>query len=301
MIPQFPEFKNIEISDRDDVKRFLRDYPPYSDFDFTTLWSWDVDENRGLSMLSNNLIVRFSDYLTGEVFYSFLGANRLEETVKALFDFALLNKHSTDLRFVPHEVIPEGYAINDIADVLEDPDNHDYIYSTKELSEYHGSKYAQARNLLSRFNRRNGSVAVFDIDLADKESGNRILGVTKEWQNNKGKYVTREELALKRLIDKSEDFDLVNFGVMVDDVVVAFAMNEVLYDGYAISHFAQANIQYPGAYSFLIHTIAERMYRRGCNFLNYEQDLGLPGLRQAKKSYCPTHFLKKYSIVARQV
>ncbi len=300
MIPVFPEFKQLEISDRSFIDDFTKNTPPYSDFDFTTLWSWDVESNRGLSLLNDNLVVRFSDYLTGEIFYSFLGSNRLEETIKTLFEFALLNKHSTDLRLIPYETIPEGYEIGGVADALEDPDSFDYIYSIQQLIRFEGSKYAQARNLLSRFKRRNGSVSVEDVDLKDEKNSTIILEVNKDWQKNKGNYITREEIALKRLITDASEFGLTSFIVKIDDVVVAFAINEVLHDGYAISHFAQANVQYPGLYAFLLQTIAEKMFAQGCVFLNYEQDLGLPGLRQAKKSYCPAYFLKKYSIVPKQ-
>ncbi len=32
MIPKFPNFKKIELSDRADVEKFTLKYPPYSDF-----------------------------------------------------------------------------------------------------------------------------------------------------------------------------------------------------------------------------------------------------------------------------
>jgi hypothetical protein len=299
MIPRFPEFKSLEVSDGSDIQEFTKRFPAYSDFDFVTLWSWDVDENRGVSELNGNLIVRFSDYLTGEIFYSFVGMNKMEDTIKTLFDFATMNKQSTDLRFIPQEMMPMNYLFNDIANALEDPDNHDYIYSIDRLMQYEGSEYAQARNLLSRFTRRNGSISVVDLDLTQETNRNLILGVTEDWQQNKGKFITREEMALQRLLENAYHFELLSFAVYVEGKMVAFAINQTLHGGYAISHFVQANVQYAGLYSFVMQTIAKKVSQRGSKFLNYEQDLGLPGLRQAKKSYSPDHFLKKYAIVAK--
>lgn len=300
MIPKFPEFKKIEISDEEIIRDFTHSLPPYSDFDFVTLWSWDVGEDRGISELNENLVVRFSDYLTGETFYSFWGNNHLKRTVEKLFEFALDNKHSTDLRFIAQHFVPAGFGVEDVAEILEDPDNHDYIYLVEDLVNYKGPQYAQARNLLSRFHRRNGEVSIRDIDLGLEKDKKLVLDVSERWQRNKGKYVTREGAALRRLIDQSAAFKLISFGVMIDGIMAAYAISEVLHDGYAISHFVQADVSHPGLYSFIMQEIAKRVAKEGCVFLNYEQDLGLPGLRQAKKSYHPTHLLKKYAIVSKE-
>lgn len=34
MLPEFPKMKSIELSDREDVEKITKKYPPYSDFNF---------------------------------------------------------------------------------------------------------------------------------------------------------------------------------------------------------------------------------------------------------------------------
>lgn len=76
MIPQFPEFKIVEVGDREAVESHTHRYPPYSDFNFTSLWAWDTSNERMISELNGNLVVRFTDYATNEPFLSFLGTNK---------------------------------------------------------------------------------------------------------------------------------------------------------------------------------------------------------------------------------
>ena len=66
MIPQFPEFKSLELSDKKDIESFTKRFPPYSDFNFVSMWSWDIKEEIRISQLNGNLVVRFTDYLTGK-------------------------------------------------------------------------------------------------------------------------------------------------------------------------------------------------------------------------------------------
>ena len=80
MIPEFPEFKKLELSDKEDVEAFTKKFPPYSDFNFVSMWSWDIKGEMRLSILNGNLVVRFTDYITGDPFYSFLGNNKTNET-----------------------------------------------------------------------------------------------------------------------------------------------------------------------------------------------------------------------------
>lgn len=75
MIPKFPKFKHIELIDKEEIEKITQKFPPYSDFNFISMWSWDIKVEMIISKLNNNLVVRFTDYLTGYPFFSFLGDN----------------------------------------------------------------------------------------------------------------------------------------------------------------------------------------------------------------------------------
>ena len=62
--------------------------------------------------------------------------------------------------------------------------------------------------------------------------------------------------------------------------------------------FEKANPNIRGLYQainrdFLMHEFA------ATEFVNREEDMGLPGLRQAKMEYNPDHFAEKYDVVVK--
>src|SRR5947209_16185657 len=104
MLPHFPRFKELELSDAAYVQRYTARYAPFSDFNFACLWSWNIDSSVLLCELHGNLVVRLGDYVTGEVFYSFLGDSRVNETVEALIDLSCRKNLQPRLQLVPEVV-----------------------------------------------------------------------------------------------------------------------------------------------------------------------------------------------------
>ena len=132
MIPEFPQFKSLELSDKKDVEKFTVQFLPYSDFNFSNIWIWDLKKEMKLSILNNNLVVRFTDYLSGKPFLSFLGKNMVNETAKDLIIFSE-NKYKTDtLKFIPETVIK--FLDKTKFEIIPDVDSHDYIYNLSKVS-----------------------------------------------------------------------------------------------------------------------------------------------------------------------
>jgi hypothetical protein len=73
-------------------------------------------------------------------------------------------------------------------------------------------------------------------------------------------------------------------------------MAETLSPGIAVWHFEKAMADVPGL-GQLINQWFARYGLGGFTFVNREQDLGIPGLRQAKESYYPAHLVGKNSVV----
>ena len=83
--------------------------------------------------------------------------------------------------------------------------------------------------------------------------------------------------------------------IRINGAVQAYAIAEELHPGTAVWHFEKAMGGIPGL-GQLINQWFAKYGLSGFKYVNREQDLGIPGLRQAKRSYFPDHMVAKYSI-----
>ncbi len=298
MLPIFPTLKSLELSDKDDVNLIVKKYPPYSDFNFVSLWSWNIHNTAKIGLLNGNLVLFFQDYISNEKFLSFLGETKVNETAEILLSASSSLGAVTELRLMPEHSITnlDMQKFN----LHEDPSNHDYVSSVKELSEMKGSRFLSKRNYVNRFSREHGETVTFrKLNLADQRIKNEIRILFKQWQKSKGKDNSETEnefKAINRLLEGSHTFDLHAVGLYKDTALIAFAIHEYVQHDYAVFHFEKADAGYVGIFEFCKKHISSSLLTGGAVFMNLEQDLGLEGLRKAKESYRPIHYLKKYTV-----
>ena len=80
--------------------------------------------------------------------------------------------------------------------------------------------------------------------------------------------------------------------------IVSFAVYSPVSSDLWTVHFEKTRYEYKGASQYITHKTAAALQGRAC-LLNREQDLGIPGLRQAKKSYDPLFLLQNYKLIRR--
>lgn len=304
MIPQFPEFKRLEVSDKKAIEKYIAQFPPYSDFNFISMWSWDIKRKMGVSLLDGNIVVRFSDYVDGKAFYSIIGSFVTDETIGKLFSALNTKKQKVTLRLLPEVAVQKITALK--YDVILDDDNNDYIYDIAKLCTYAGNTYMTKRNLVHRFERQHKDPKTIVMDLARTEVQKMIDGVEKLWcvhkdQKSPDMNSLNEMKAIKRLFAISADPNIVTVGIFDGEKMLGFCINELLHGEYTISHFAKTTPHSPGAYAYLMRENAIILKQKGKTLLNFEQDLGIPSLRHAKRSFRPQHYLKKYFCAAKDV
>ncbi len=299
MIPKFPQFKSIQISDRSDIEKIANKYDPYSEYDFASLWSWDVSQQHKISELNGNIVLILSDHFSEELFYTFLGNNMLSQTLKQIFAFPIEgSSNGPILKLVP-EVSLSGIDLSKI--IIEiDLDNYDYIFDLKEHSVFEGSKYGTKRKSANRFHRNNPESVVEVLDLKLDSSKQRILELSKKWIDSKsthdyGVNLEKEFKALNRFLDAEFEHALC-VGISIGKKLIAYEIFTLGNNGYSISHFSKIDSNYSGVYEYLVNQSAIILLEKGINFLNAEEDMGLPALRYSKNSYRPTSFLRKYTL-----
>ncbi|MBU0612294.1 DUF2156 domain-containing protein [Patescibacteria group bacterium] len=307
MIPEFPKFKKLELSDKEDIEKFTCKFPPYSDFSFISMWSWDIKNEMQVSQLNNNLVVRFTDYLTGKPFYSFLGNNKINETAEALINLSKKEGLKPELKLVPEDSIRN--LDKKKFTTKEENDHFDYIYSTEGISSYGSPRNKKNRQLVRYFNKMH-KFEIHNLDLTDAKKQRLLLDLIELWTKNKKDKVglaedyteledlRNESVAFKRFLSVPDYFlkSLICLSLFIDGDLSGFIIGEKISKDYCLAHFGKADIKYKGISQFLMQQNAKFFWDLGVIYHNDEQDLGLQKLRFSKNSYELAHFLKKYTI-----
>lgn len=299
MLPQFPQFKRLQLSDQKDIEKISSEYEPYSDFDFSSIWSWNVNDNYLISELNGNLVVIFNDHFTDTPFYSYLGNQQVNRTLKKIFAFADSNSTSTVLQLIPEQSLKDIDLKKYIIEI--DPDNSDYIYDIKKLSNYSDPKLSNKRRLYNYFARNHPTVKMSQLDLYSSDVQKEILALSTTWEDHKNQInpdlnVKKEMKALKRFLEAKFN-NSYGLGLFEDEKLISYSIYTWSHHKQVICHFAKSDVvSNRGITEFFMREAAIILLQKGYEFLNYEEDLGISGLRYTKNSFLPSHFLKKYFI-----
>jgi hypothetical protein len=299
-LPLFPNTKLLEISDKLLIETFVANFHPYSDYNFTSLYSWDTNNTIEIAQIYDNLVVKFSDYITGKAFYSFLGSNSVNKTAEALLEQSQTEGLPATLQLIPEEVASQ--LDSKYLHVAEDRDQFDYIVSIEEQTSLSGSKNHPKKRRIKKLLA--SGMEINDVMLGKiggqevKQDISRVFDRWVKVKAERGQDVresVNESTAIHRLLDaKTLEAEL--FTITINGKMEAFFIGEALGDEYFIGHFEKADPKIEGLYQYLKHTVALNLYARGIKYMNIEQDLGIPGLREAKMSGHNVRFLKKYTV-----
>ncbi len=286
MIPCYPDVAAVTLEHRQLLHpRFQMLSDGISEFTFANIFLFRETHNYRVSLLDDDLIVILGkDGITPffmlpfgtpaaavleRLFQDYNGIKCVPENRKAFF---------SDL----------GYA------VVEDRDNFDYLYLRKELSELSGRKFHKKRNLIKAFLDTHAYVARPLLEEYLKDA----LRILEDWREEHG--TLGDYFAAREALEKSWDLQLCGGIYYVEDRPVAYTLGEELAGGTSfVIHFEKAVSGYKGLFQLINKNFASVLPEK-YETINREQDLGDDGLRQAKHSYKPSGFVKKYRVFPRQ-
>lgn len=297
-LPNFPEFISLKEVTENEILPYTTGFPSYSDFVYSNLWSWNIDGSYKLSDLNGNLVVKMRDTKTKEFFLSIHGINKIDESLKILYEEIENFDVETSLHLVPEETAEIARAGN--FEVEEDRDTFDYIYSTHELSELKGRAFKSKRHLINQFKFLYQD---FSIEHSELTPITKLLILKFMSAENKKRslfgytpFVEYEMAALEHFFLLPNKMNMVVSFLFYNKEIIGFSIDEILQDKCALSHFFKVNLDFKGAYDVLNMHTAKYLFEKDIAKWNWVEDVGSEGLRQAKLSYRPIKFLKKYKI-----
>jgi hypothetical protein len=285
-----PVLHPLTLSDKKLVSAYLHRYPPViSEHTFTNLFIWQPSRPIFFTELENSLVfcVRSANLKDR---YILFGPPVGLVTIPDVF--SAFNGNLIGAVRIPDSDI-ENIALSNV--IHEDRDNADYVYKVSDLAELAGRHYAKKRNHIKQCLSSHTCeyVPVTPELIADCEAMQENWCYSRDCGRNPG--LCNEANAIAETFAHFKEFELLGGAVKVDGIIQAYAIAEELHPGTAVWHFEKAmgNIQ---GLSQLINQWFSRYGLSGFTFVNREQDLGIPGMRQAKKSYHPHHMIAKNCI-----
>lgn len=287
-----PQINPLKLTDKDKISELFKQNPPLiSEHTFANLFVWRHMRPVEYAEIDDSLvfIVKSVDStFPGRIIFGPpVGELTLIEAAKKLDETAV-----GAIR-IPVEIDED---LSCAVDIEKDRDNSDYVYLVEDLATLVGRRFSKKRNHINRcLNNYSCSYeAISPANITEcKEMAHRWC-VQRQCHQEPG--LCGEYQALNDCLDYFHELDLLGGAVLVDGQVEAIAIGEKLAPDTAVWHFEKANPEVQGL-GQLINKWFAKYALSEFKYVNREQDLGVPGLRQAKKSYYPDHLLEKQSIL----
>ncbi len=288
-IPEYPEFAPVSLAMRDDLYPALNMLADgVSEFTFSGIYLFRDTYKYAVSHITGATYV-ISGEKRGERFFFTPCCVPTNETLEQLFVDHCYLKNMSETQCDAERIRLEeaGYEVH------EDRDNFDYLYDRVALAELLGKDYHKKRNLVNAF------INSYSYEQKQLDDSNvpDALAILDAWRVEKG--IDGDYKAAKEALERYAVLGMRGAVYYVDGKPAGYALGEPIAKARMFAvHFEKALGVYKGLYQFLNQAFAQALPPY-VKFVNREQDLGDEGLRQAKMTYRPSGFVRKYRVMPR--
>ena len=290
---------DITIDAKDIFDKYIgMNYNQVSEITFTNLFIWRHQYKLKYAVCNDYLyLISFKD---SEKPYAFLPMGNMEsksflEAIKVLQQYFDVNGYELIIKKIYEDyvdivlgVLGEDY----IADY--DRDNSDYLYLTSNLATLKGKKYHRKKNHVNKFM----STYNYSYEKIDSVNKRACYNILNKWLLNKkvqSDAYKEEVLAIKEIVENFENLDCFGAIINVDATPQGFTFGEKMNRDTLVIHLEKVNREIDGLGEFINWQFCKENFNDSI-YINREQDLGIEGLRTAKKSYLPERLVNKYNI-----
>ena len=183
--------------------------------------------------------------------------------------------------------------------VREETDYKDYLYDGDGLRTLAGKKYHQKKNQVNRFHREyEGRWEYRTLSCADRDV---VLAFLDRWYAQHAEQSDEDMRYERRGIEEIlQECSLLSYqigGIFIDGELQAMSMGTLNpRENMAVISIEKANPDFAGIYQVINQEFLRHEFPTAA-IINREDDMGHPGLRQAKESYHPVGFARKYTVL----
>lgn len=301
------DFKPILLEDRDILYPILfKSGRPICDLSFTNLYGWSFLYNTSWAVEGDTtLVIRFNDKRHNHPVYLLpycIDLDSWHNTIERLKTEEAGTENeplvfmgvSEECSHLLEEYFPGEFSL------LWDEDYADYIYKREKLVYLRGKKLQPKRNHINKFKRRyvDWHFEPLSMSLLDE-----VIDFSARWfeASEPSEGLKNEQIMIRRILSPEayETLQLEGGVLYVEGQIVAFTLGSPINKQTFDIHVEKALPDIDGAYAMINQSFAS-IVSDTFEYINREEDLGIPGLRFAKMSYQPDMRLAQGTAVLRR-
>ncbi|MDG6256329.1 MAG: phosphatidylglycerol lysyltransferase domain-containing protein [Methanomicrobiaceae archaeon] len=288
------DFQPVSLTDRDTFRRIQGKHPPvHSDNTFTNMVCWNHYAHYRYALVERTPVVATT--IDNETSFRILAGPGHRAILKRVLSLAAREGGENAFHLFGEKAKEVFERRFPSTPVYPDRDFFDYVYTTAELATLPGKKYLSIRRHLNRFR----SNCLYDVEAITADNLADVREFLEKWcvwkECDENPVLGNEKGAVMFAMDHFCALDLSGLLLRVDGQVSAMAIYEMLDRDTAVVHFEKALPDCPGIYKGINQETARTLFDEA-RCINRESDLGVPGLREAKLRYHPSHFVEVYYV-----
>ena len=301
------DFHTLTIADRDAYQAVsLKSGRRNCNFTFANLIGWQFWYRTEVCILPDAVVLRFT--LDGERAYMLCCAGTPPcDLLQAICDDCVSADGGKSVRMTllgledEAAMILQQNASREGVDIVIEPqrNQYDYIYRRADLASVAGGKLKAKRNHVNRFRAEHPDFEYRTLTPEMFDECRRLEALWREERGDNnpsyGDTMAEEQKVMETVFAHWDAFGMLGGSIWIDNKMVAFTYGAPVTDDTLDVCVEKADRTIDGLFAainqqFCAHLPEQYIY------INREEDMGLPGLRNAKLSYHP-EILLTYNVV----
>lgn len=177
----------------------------------------------------------------------------------------------------------------------------DYVYTRESLATLKGKKLHGKRNHINKFLSK---YPEYEYKKLDSSMIADCIGLYDQWIDEKSdedaQEMADERRSVELALQNMDALGLTGGTIYIDGKLCAFTVGERLHPQMQLIHIEKGDTNYDGIFpiinqQYVLHECAD------VELINREEDMGIEGMRKAKRSYHPVKMIEKYLISTRDL
>lgn len=177
----------------------------------------------------------------------------------------------------------------------------DYVYSRESLATLKGKKLHGKRNHINKFL---SNYPEYEYRTLNKSMIDDCIALYDHWISEKDEdtsdTMNNERQSVVLALNHMDELGLTGGTIYIDNKLCAFTVGERLHPHMQLIHIEKGDTNYEGIFpminqQYVLHECQD------VELINREEDMGVEGMRKAKRSYQPIKMIEKHLISIKEI